>query len=166
MQLAVNNSAGETLQSIKNSSISAKGKYLTFVIGEAEYGIEILKVREIIGIMPISPIPKSDFHLKGVINLRDTIIPIFDLRLIFGMQEKEYNSETCIIIVDVKGKQAGVIVDTVSEVMNVNEGEVETSGNIEEKVKASFILGISKVQNKIRVLVDIDAILKNENLSF
>ena len=140
-------------------------KFLTFVLDDEEYGIEILKVREIIGVMSITPVPQSSPQLKGVINLRGQIIPVFDLRLIFGMAEKEHNSETCIIIVDVNGNLVGIIVDTVSEVMNVKAEEVETGSDLEKKVKAQFILGISKVGGKIRILIEIEKVLVNENLT-
>ena len=140
-------------------------KFLTFVLDDEEYGIEILKVREIIGVMSITPVPQSSPQLKGIINLRGQIIPVFDLRLIFGMAEKEHDSETCIIIVDVNGKLVGIIVDTVSEVMNVKGEEVEAGADLEKKVKAQFILGISKVEGKIRILIEIEKVLVNENLT-
>ncbi|MGR3318142.1 MAG: chemotaxis protein CheW [Candidatus Anammoxibacter sp.] len=141
-------------------------KFLTFVLDDEEYGIEILKVREIIGMMSVTPVPQSPPQLKGIINLRGKIIPVFDLRLIFRMAEKEHDRETCIIIVDVNGQLTGVIVDTVSEVMKVRGEEVETGSDLEKKINAHFILGISKVRDKIRILIEIDRVLGNENLSF
>ncbi|MGR3317869.1 MAG: flagellar protein FlaG [Candidatus Anammoxibacter sp.] len=131
-------------------------KFLTFVLDDEEYGIEILKVREIIGMMAVTPVPQSSPRLKGIINLRGQIIPVFDLRLIFGMVERDHDSETCIIIVDVSGNLVGVIVDTVSEVMSVKGDEVEAGSDLEKKVKAQFILGIPKVEGKIRILIEIE----------
>ncbi len=141
-------------------------KFLTFILEDEEYGIEILKVREIIGMMPITPVPQSQHTLKGVINLRGKIIPVFDLRLIFGMGEKDYDSETCIIIVDVAGRLAGIVVDTVSEVMDVRDDDIETSSGLEAGFNSQFIMGISKVNDKIRILVDIDNILGDKELNF
>lgn len=145
---------------------SESHKFLTFFLEGEEYGIEILKVREIIGMMSVTPVPQSPSQLKGVINLRGKIIPVFDLRLMFAMQEREHDNQTCIIIVDVKGLLVGVIVDTVSEVMDVTEDEVETGASIEGKINVQFILGISKVKGKIRLLIDIDKVLGEEQISF
>ena len=141
-------------------------KFLTFVLDGEEYGIEILRVREIIGMMEVTPVPQSQLHLKGIINLRGRVIPIFDLRLIFGMSEKEHDNETCIIIVDVDKNWVGVIVDTVSEVMDVNKKDVEFGSDLERKVNTEYIYGISKVKNNIKILVDIDKIFKDKELSY
>lgn len=141
-------------------------KFLTFLIEGEEYGIEILKVREIIGMMSVTPVPQSSLQLKGVINLRGKVIPVFDLRLIFGMNEKEYDNETCIIIVDVKGHLVSIIVDTVSEVMDVKGEEVESGPELKGKINNRFILGVSKVKDKIRLLIDIDKILGDQQLEF
>lgn len=153
-------------QQNQKSLANKSEKFLTFVLDGEEYGIEILKIKEIIGMMSITSVPQSSPQLKGVINLRGRIIPIFDLRLIFGMEEKEHDSETCIIIVDIKNHLAGIIVDTVSEVMDIKEEDVETGSDLENKINTQFILGISNVRNRIKILIDVDAILKNENLSF
>ena len=101
------------------------GKYLTFVLCSEEYGVGILKIREIIGIMNITPVPQVPSYMKGVINLRGKVIPVIDLRLKFGFQEAEHTKETCIIVIDVGNKLTGVIVDTVVEVINVDSGEFE-----------------------------------------
>lgn len=142
-------------------------KFLTFVLEDEEYGIEILRVREIIGMMPITPVPQSSMQLKGIINLRGKIIPVFDLRLIFGMTERDHDNATCIIIVDTSNHQlVGIVVDTVSEVMNVSGSEIETGDALSSKINTNFILGISKVKEKIRILIDIDKVLGGEDLSF
>ncbi len=141
-------------------------KFLTFVLEGEEYGIEILKVREIIGIMAVTPVPQASTRLKGIINLRGKIIPVFDLRLIFGMPERARDSETCIIIVNVNASLIGIIVDTVSEVMDVKKDEVETSLDLDKKINTQFILGISNIKDQIRILIDIDRIFGNENLRF
>ncbi|MGR3317881.1 MAG: chemotaxis protein CheW [Candidatus Anammoxibacter sp.] len=161
MEAKAEDAQHEELEHFKGES----EKFLTFVLDDEEYGIEILKVREIIGMMAVTPVPQSSPRLKGIINLRGQIIPVFDLRLIFGMVERDHDSETCIIIVDVNGNLVGVIVDTVSEVMSVKEDEVEAGSDLEKKVKAQFILGISKVEGKIRILIEIEKVLVNENLA-
>lgn len=153
-------------QDEKTLFASESAKFLTFVLNNEEYGIEILKVREIIGVMPVTLVPQSSLHLKGIINLRGKVIPVFDLRMIFGMAEKEYDNETCIIIVNVKGDLAGIVVDTVSEVMDVNNADIEFAADIEKKINAQFILGISKVKDRIRILIDIEHVLGDEQLTF
>lgn len=136
-------------------------KFLTFFLDDEEYGIEILKVREIIGMLAITPVPQSPQHLKGIINLRGKVIPVLDLRLLFGMDEGEYNKETCIIIVDVNNSLVGVVVDTVSEVIVVNPKDYESKTNIPDNQNHEFIRGILKVNEKIRILIDIDSIFLN-----
>ena len=106
-----------------------EGKYLTFSLAEEEYGIGILKVKEIIGMMPITTVPRTPIFVKGVINLRGKVIPVVDLRLKFGMEESAYNERTCIIVVETKGKGVsvliGIVVDAVSEVLNIKGNDIE-----------------------------------------
>lgn len=166
MEALVESETDATQQEEQGYFTNESEKFLTFVLEDEEYGIEILKVREIIGMMSITPVPQSSPQLKGIINLRGKIIPIFDLRLIFGIAEKEHDNETCIIIADVKGHLVGVIVDTVSEVMDVKKEDVETGSELDKKINTQFILGISKVKDKIRILIDIGKVLGDENLSF
>ncbi|MFP4017513.1 MAG: chemotaxis protein CheW, partial [Halanaerobiales bacterium] len=107
-----------------------KGKYLTFSLGKEEYGIPILEVKEIIGMMEITEVPKSPEFIRGVINLRGKIIPLMDLRLKFGLEELEYTERTCIIVIDIVNdentKQIGVAVDAVSEVVSIPEDAIES----------------------------------------
>lgn len=138
---------------------SHKGKYLTFVLCNEEYGIEIIKVKEIIGIMNITSMPQMPDYMKGVINLRGKIIPIIDLRLKFGFQETEHSKETCIIVIEVNHKVTGVIVDTVSEVLDVNSEELEQAPNLGNGVNTDTILGMAKVKDKVKILLNIDRIL-------
>ncbi len=142
--------------------LSREGKYLTFVLCGEEYGIEILKVREIIGIMKIRPVPQTPGHVKGVINLRGKVIPVTDLRLKFGFQEIEYTKETCIIVIEVKNILTGIIVDTVSEVIDVHHEELEPPPHLGNSMNTEILLGIAKIKNKIKILLDIDTILSTD----
>lgn len=159
----------QTLEREKNTSISKtvshEGKYLTFVLCGEEYGIEILKVREIIGIMNITPVPQTPEHIKGVINLRGKVIPVIDLRLKFGFQQTEYTKETCIIVVEVRNILTGIIVDTVSEVLDVSSKELESSPDFGNGVNTEIFLGMAKIKNKVKILLDIDKVLCAEEIN-
>ncbi len=143
---------------------SLEGKFLTFVLGNEEYGIEILKVREIIGLINITTVPQTPEHMKGVINLRGKVIPVIDLRLKFSMQEEVHTQETCVIVVEVNGTSVGIIVDSVSEVVDINGGEIEDAPNFGQGIDTSFIIGLGKVNDKLIIMLDIDAILSSTDL--
>jgi purine-binding chemotaxis protein CheW len=138
-----------------------ESKYLTFQLADEEYGVEILKVREIIGVMEITAVPQMPIYMKGVINLRGKVIPVIDLRLKFSFQEIEYTEQTCIIVVDV-GREIGIIVDTVSEVLDIPRGNIEPPPQIGGSLDTSFILGMGKVGEAVKILLDIDRVLTNE----
>lgn len=144
---------------------SHEGKYLTFILCNEEYGIEIMKVREIIGIMNITPVPQTPGYIKGVINLRGKVIPVIDLRLKFGFNEAHYTKETCIIVVEVKNVLTGVIVDTVSEVLDVNGEELETSPRFGSGVDTDIFLGMAKIKDKVKILLNIDKVLCTEEIN-
>ena len=137
---------------------SRAGKYLTFVLDTEQYGVPIIKVREILVVLPITPMPQTPHFIKGVINLRGKVIPVVDTRLKFGMMEKEYTSETCIIVVEVKEKGIGLVVDTVREVRDVAEDQIEDPPNYGGDSNA-FIRGLGKVNEKVIILLDIDQVL-------
>jgi purine-binding chemotaxis protein CheW len=141
-----------------------EGKFLTFALGKEEYGIEILKVREIIGLMESTTVPQTPDYMKGVINLRGKVIPVIDLRLKFSMPEVEYTQETCIIVVDVDGVQAGIIVDSVSEVMDIKRDEIEETPNIGQGIDTNFINGLSDKNGKLIILLNIEKVLSFEEL--
>ncbi len=149
----------------KEGGKDAVGKYLTFVLFKEEYGLEILKVREIIGVMAITPVPQTPDFIKGVINLRGKVIPVVDLRLKFGMPETDYTKETCIIVVDVEGLLMGIVVDTVSEVLDIAEANIEPPPTFGSKVRTDFILGMGKFKEKVKILLDIDKILSAEEVA-
>lgn len=151
--------AALTDQSIADKS----GKYLTFKLANEEYGVEILKVREINGIMHITAVPQMPAYMKGVINLRGKVIPVVDLRLKFGLEEIEYTEQTCIIVVDV-GKEIGIIVDTVSEVLNVSGENIEPPPAMGGSVDTSFILGMGKVNDTVKILLDVDRVLTTDEI--
>ncbi|MBI4719461.1 MAG: purine-binding chemotaxis protein CheW [Planctomycetes bacterium] len=139
------------------------GKYLTFLLDDEEHGLEILKVREIIGIMDITRVPQTPDFVRGVINLRGKVIPVIDLRLKFGLQPAEYNDQTCIIVVDV-GLLMGIIVDTVQEVHDIPASNIEPPPQLGAHVDTSFILGMGKVKDDVKILLDIDKVLTGEEL--
>lgn len=146
----------------------AGGKFLTFLLGSEEYGIPIQKIREIIGIMDITNVPRTPTYLKGVVNLRGKIIPVMDLRLKFELMEKEYNQRTCIIVVELEAAGAarvmGIVVDTVSEVLNIHKEDIELPPQYGNMVDTAFLTGMGKVKGKVVLLLDIDRILSNEEI--
>lgn len=146
-----------------------EGKYLTFTLAQEDYGLEILKVREIIGMLDITAIPQTPPFIKGVINLRGRVIPVIDLRLKFSLPSQEYGERTCIIVVEVRSAagavQVGVVVDAVSEVLNVNGGDIEPAPSFGARVSTRYILGIAKTRGTIKILLDIDRVLSSEELS-
>ncbi|MBF0273693.1 MAG: purine-binding chemotaxis protein CheW [Nitrospinae bacterium] len=145
-----------------NNLTDLAGKYLTFKLAQEEYGLEILTVREIMGMMEITMVPQTPDYLKGVINLRGKVIPVIDLRSKFGMEESEYTKETCIIVVDVQNILMGIIVDTVSEVIDVNGAEIEPPPKFSTSIRTDFIMGIGKTKGNIVILLDIDKVLSVE----
>jgi len=146
-----------------NVTASREGKYLTFSMAAEEYGIGILKVKEIIGLMAITVIPQTPPYVKGVINLRGKIIPVVSLRLKFGMAEIDYTDRTCIIVVEVKTStghvQMGIVVDAVSEVLNIRNAEIEDTPTFGTSLNTDFILGMAKAENGVKILLDIDKVI-------
>jgi purine-binding chemotaxis protein CheW len=140
------------------------GKFLTFFLAGEEYGIEILKVQEIIGMMLITPVPRTPHFIRGVINLRGKVITVVDLRLKFGMESKEQTDETCIIVVQTQGIQIGCVVDKVSEVLDINAEEIEDPPSFGVDVNTEYILGIGKSQDKVKLLLDIDKVLSHREI--
>ena len=145
-----------------------EGKYLTFTLAEEEYGIGILKIKEIIGMMAITTVPQTPKFVKGVINLRGKVIPVIDLRLRFGMESMDYTERTCIIVVEIDGTantvQIGIVVDAVSEVLNINGKDIEDTPTFGTKLDTSYILGMAKMEGGVKILLDIDRVLKAEEV--
>ncbi len=159
-------------QPAKASPASAKnkeGKYLTFALGNEEFGLEILKVREIIGYIRVTPVPQTPDYNKGIINLRGQVISVVDLRLKFGMDESEVTDQTCIIVVettlDNKSLNVGIVVDRVQEVLDIDGRDIDDSPQFGSTVDIDFILGIAKIENSVKILLDIDKILLTSELA-
>mgnify|MGYP005838757837 FL=1 len=139
------------------------GKYLTFRLAKEEYGIEILHVQEIIGMAPVTQVPKTPDFVRGVINLRGKVIPIVDLRLKFGMDSAEDTEKTCIVVVQVSGAAGritmGFIVDEVCEVLDIPAQEIEDAPSFGASLDTAYILGMAKSKGSVKILVDIDKVL-------
>jgi purine-binding chemotaxis protein CheW len=166
MEMAVD--AMATDEGIAKSKAKA-GKYLTFNLGNEVYGIEILKVQEIIGMMQVTRVPRTPVFVRGVVNLRGKVIPVIDLRLKFGLEGREDTDRTCIIVVQVAlgggSVIMGLIVDEVSEVLNVLADQIEASPSFGSRVDTDFILGMGKVAQKVVMLLDVDKVLASEELA-
>ena len=145
------------------------GKYLTFKLMDEEYGLEIIKVQEIIGLMPITKVPRVPVYMRGVINLRGRIIPTIDLRSKFGLDAVPDTDKTCIIVVEVmssKGKvNVGIIVDQVAEVLDVAANEIDHAPEFGTALRTDFILGVGIVKGAVKILLDIDKVLTSEEIS-
>jgi purine-binding chemotaxis protein CheW len=135
------------------------GKFLAFFLADEEYGLEILKVHEIIGMMTITPVPRTPEHIRGVINLRGKVIPIVDLRLKFGMDPIADTDQSCIIVVQTDGIEIGVVVDKVSEVLDIPGQDIEDTPSFGTGVSTDYILGIGKSEGRVKLLLDIDKAL-------
>lgn len=145
------------------------GKYLTFQLVNEEFGIRVLKVREIMGLQEITAVPQTPTHIKGVINLRGKVVPVIDLRLKFGLEAAEYTQRTCIIVTQVHGESGavlmGIVVDGVSEVLNLTAQEIEDTPDFGEAVTGNYLLGMAKVKGKVKILLDIDKVLSTQDLN-
>ena len=144
------------------------GKYLIFHLGVEEFGTEVLKVREIMGLQDITTIPQVPSHVKGVINLRGKVIPVIDLRLKFGMAPQDYTPRTCIIVM--RTRQAdeelmvGMIVDGVVEVLNLTASDIEDTPDFGPGVVTPYLTGMAKIKGRVKILLDIDHVLSSNEL--
>jgi purine-binding chemotaxis protein CheW len=140
-------------------------QYLTFSLGSEEFGLEILKVQEIKGYSAITPIPNSSPHVKGVMNLRGTVVPVVDLREKFSLSTVEYTKFTVIIIVTVADKTIGLIVDAVSDVLEIPASEIRPAPNLGTRADTRFISGMAEVDEKLTVLLDLDRLLSDDEVA-
>ena len=158
----------ETMDKAVKVMVDKEGKYLTFTMAEEEYGIGILKIKEIIGMMPITTVPQTPEFVKGVINLRGKVIPVIDLRLRFGMGEIDYTERTCIIVVEIASQagtvQIGIVVDSVSEVLNVKGDDIADTPTFGTKLDTEYILGMAKMEGGVKILLDIDKVLSADEV--
>jgi len=157
--------AQEKVQKAVREATAEEGKYLTFFLGGEEYGLEILKVQEIFGIMDVTPVPRTPDFIKGVINLRGKVIPVVELRAKFEMETIDDTDETCIIVVQTHGLHMGIIVDKVSEVLDIAAEDIEDAPSFGGEVRTDYILGIGKAEGRVRLLLDIDKVLSSGDLT-
>lgn len=152
-----------------NLSESKEGKYLIFTLAEEEYGIRIEKIREIIGMMPITYIPQTPEYVKGVINLRGKVIPVIDFRLRFRMNSCDYTDRTCIVVVEIPtAREAlliGLVVDGVTEVCAIKANEIDEAPSFGTGIRTDYILGMAKSEGKVKILLNIERILTEEDIS-
>jgi purine-binding chemotaxis protein CheW len=145
-----------------------EGKYLTFTLAGEAYGIGILKIREIIGMMPITSVPQAPDFVKGVVNLRGKVIPVIDLRLRFSMPTMAYSERTCIIVVQINIRDIplniGIVVDSVSEVLNITAGDIENTPTFGTQLNTGYILGMAKIEGGVKILLDIDKVLTENEI--
>jgi purine-binding chemotaxis protein CheW len=146
-------------QSTEQRFTSDIHQFLTFALGQEEYGVEILKIQEIKGFSAITPLPNAPPYVRGVLNLRGTIVPIVDLRKKFGMPEEAYTKFTVIVVVQVKGQTLGFIVDAVSDVLTVTGADIQPTPDLHGQVDTSFINGLARANEKLVILLDIDKVL-------
>ncbi len=161
---ATTNSSG--LEPIETGHASRAGKYLTFKLAEEEFAIEVMRVREIMGVQHITAVPQTPPSIKGVINLRGKVVPVVDLRLRFGLPEVEYTQRTCIIVVQVSAgevMQMGIVVDEVCEVLNLAEADVQDTPRFGQGVSTPYLLGMAKVKGKVKILLDINHVLSTQD---
>jgi purine-binding chemotaxis protein CheW len=147
-----------------------EGKYLTFTLADEQYGIGILKIKEIIGMMPITAVPKTPDFVKGVVNLRGKVIPVVDLRLRFGMDAITYTERTCVIVEEIAGQSGtsliGIVVDSVSEVLNIRAEEIEDTPAFGTRLNTDYILGMAKTEGGVKILLDIDKVFSHRAFDF
>jgi purine-binding chemotaxis protein CheW len=150
------------------SADQISGKYLIFQLASEEFGIKVLKVREIMGVQEITSVPQTPSFVKGVINLRGKVIPVVDLRLKFGIPELEYTQRTCIIVVQAEKESGvvlmGIVVDGVVEVLNLAGSDIEDTPDFGNGADASYLLGMAKVKGRVKILLDIDRVLAGHEL--
>lgn len=157
------------MMSAEKRSRARAGKYLTFQLAAEVYGLEILKVREIMGLMKITRIPQSSPYIRGVINLRGKVIPVLDLRCRFGMEATSSTDQTCVVVVDIVTGEGiimmGIVVDAVSEVLDIGQSQIENAPSLGSGDESSYILGIAKVKNDVKILLDIDQVVTSVDCS-
>lgn len=144
------------------------GKYLVFHLGREDYGIRVLKVREIMRLQDITAVPQTPAYLRGVINLRGKVIPVVDLRLKFGLPGGEDTARTCIVVVEVRGETGamlvGIVVDGVAEVLNLVASDIEDTPEFGKGISTPYLLGMAKLKGKVKILLDIDEVIAAEDL--
>ncbi len=141
-----------------------RDRYFTFQVGAEEYGIEIMHVLEVVGLQKITEVPDMPDFVKGVINLRGQVIPIMDVRTRFGMKTVEYDDRTCVLVVNMQGQQIGLIVDKVSDVLDIPAGQVQPPPKVSNRPGSRYISGLGKVEEEVKILLDVQKLLYQEEL--
>jgi purine-binding chemotaxis protein CheW len=151
-------------ESTASSAAEKAGKFLTFFLDAEEYGIEILTVREIIGLMPVTTVPQTPYYVRGIINLRGKIIPVVDLRQKFDMPTIEDTEETCVVVVQTGGILLGVVVDKVSEVVDIVATDIVDAPTLGDEINTDYLLGIGKQADRVTLLLDIENVFPSSEL--
>jgi purine-binding chemotaxis protein CheW len=152
-------------EGVVDTSEDLGGKYLTFFLDREEYGIQILTVREIIGLMPVTTVPQTPYFVRGIINLRGKIIPVVCLRQKFGMSTIEDTEETCIIVVQTGGLELGMVVDEVSEVLDISGNDVVEAPSLGTEIETDYLLGVGRHEDRVTLLLDLNQIFPPADLA-
>jgi len=144
--------------------IENREQFVTFIIEDEYYGVEILKVQEIVGMTRITSVPNMAHYMRGVINLRGKVVPVVDMRLKFNMDEREYDAVTVILIVEVKGREIGMIVDSVSDVVDIPGDQIQNTPHFNAGIDTNYIHGIGNVNDMLVILLDVNKILSSDEL--
>ena len=149
----------------EGSEETLHGRYLTFQVGKEMYGIQIRYVIEIVGLQPVTVMPEMPEYIKGIINLRGKIIPVMDVRLRFGLAWKEYDDRTCIIVIDMNGIYVGLVIDSVSDVLTINDDEIVNKPKMSTKEDCGYISVIGKMENQVILLIDCGKLVSSEEFN-
>jgi len=144
--------------------VESREQFVTFIIEDEYYGVEILKVQEIVGMTRITSVPNMAHYMRGVINLRGKVVPVVDMRLKFNMDEREYDAVTVILIVEVKGREIGMIVDSVSDVVDIPAEQIQNTPHFKAGIDTNYIQGIGNVNDMLVILLDVNRILSSDEL--
>lgn len=158
----MNSSSVETLEQIADAPV---GEYLTFVLGKEEYGLEILKVQEIRGYDAVTKIANTPEFIKGVINLRGTIVPIVDLRIKFNLGDVAYNEFTVVIILNLAGRIVGIVVDGVSDVITLQSSQIRAVPELVSTIDTKYLVGLGTVEDRMLILVDIESLMSSQEMA-
>lgn len=164
-QTNVNNVNEQNQDDIHNIEDTLKDMYLTFHLGDEDYALEIRHVTEIVGMQKITEVPDMPGYVKGVVNLRGQVIPVIDMRLRFNMVDREYDERTCIIVINIRGRQVGLVVDTVNEVRSIEESNVSPPPRAAGTNCAQYIRGLGKVGEEVKILLDAGQLLFEDEIS-
>lgn len=160
-----NNKTGEDLYDDEDEDLQ-RDMFLTFSVGSEDYGLEIYSVNEIIGIQKITEVPDMPAYVKGVINLRGKVIPVMDVRLRFGLTEREYDDRTCIVVVTINGSSVGLVVDTVKDVADIPAAQIEPPPEVSDGNRQMYIKGLGKIGDGVKILLDVERLVRKDDAAF